>query len=274
MIIKDAVFVYQMKEEDEIKWHGRYHRHDPHRYEIHYFLQGKGVFVNGSTTCTISPGSLFLTSPESLHSIQAKDIHDPITYYAVLIEVGEDEDAIRELLEQEITKSVQYRIGTNNRFFFEEIREKGLSTNRNLQLSATHQLIAFLYQLSEDGSAPSLGRGDSVHLEKAIQFMQRNVMNTITLQDIADHLKLNKSYFIRLFKRRIHTTPMKYVTRLKIEAAGALLAETGLSVKEIAAKLSFYSEFHFSKTFKAYTGLAPSSYRKMYLQQLGISPDA
>ena len=103
--------------------------------------------------------------------------------------------------------------------------------------------------------------------------MQNNVMGSITLRDIANYLHLNESYFIRLFKRRIHTTPMRYYMKLKIEAAGAMLAETSLSIKEIAARLCFYSEFHFSKTFKVYTGLAPSRYRKVYLQQLGVTPD-
>jgi AraC-like DNA-binding protein len=42
-----------------------------------------------------------------------------------------------------------------------------------------------------------------------------------------------------------------------------------MSVKEIAAKLKFSSEFHFSKQFKHKTGLAPSYYRANYLQELG-----
>ena len=273
MRIIDAVFVYQMKEEDEIKWHGRHHQHDANLYEIHYFLQGAGSFHNGNTHYRLSPGNLFLTKPETQHSIQAKDLHDPITYYAVLLEVTDQDRDLRTLLEEEILTSGHYAIGTNRRFFFEEIREKGLSQKSNLQLSAVHQLISFLYQLSENDITPS-GRDDSIHLEKAISYMQNNVMNSITLTDIAGHIYLNESYFIRLFKRRVHNTPMKYYMKLKIEAATAMLAETTLSVKEIAAKLCFYSEFHFSRTFKAYTGLAPTNYRKNYLQKLGVSPDS
>ncbi len=273
MRIIDAVFVYQMKEEDEIKWHGRYHQHRAHLYEIHYFLQGAGSFLNGNTHYRLSPGTLFLTRPETRHSIQARDTHDPITYYAVLIEVAESDREFETLLDEEIRTSGHYAIGTNRRFFFEEIREKGLSPKQNLQLSAVHQLISFLYQLSENDITP-YGKDDSIHLEKAISYMQSNVMGSITLSDIAAHINLNESYFIRLFKRRVHNTPMKYYMKLKIEAAGAMLAETTLSVKEISAKLCFYSEFHFSRTFKAYTGLAPTNYRKSYLQRLGVSPDS
>lgn len=272
MIIRDAVFVYQMKEIDEIKWHGRSHEHGENCYEIHYFLGGEGTFLNGNTISSITPGSLFFTAPAHLHAIKAQDTNHPITYYAVLLETGEDDTRIRVLLDEELQRTDCYHIGTNNRFFFEELRERSMSGIPNLQLSAVHQLISFLYLLSAEGEN-SYSSSDNVHLEKAIQFMQNNVMNSITLPDIAAHLHLNESYFIRLFKKRIHTTPMKYYTRLKIEAAGALLAETTMSVKEISARLHFYSEFHFSRTFKAYTGLAPSTYRRTYLQQLGVSAE-
>lgn len=270
MEIKEAVFVYQMKEEEEIKWHGRYHKHADNWYEIHYFLQGEGLFVEQRSQIAISPGILFVTRGGVYHAIQASKEHDPITYYAVLMDVPESEVEIRSLLDSNIGTSRAYHIGTNYRFFFEEIREKGMSESHGLTLSANHQLLSFLYELSENQIHVNRGP-EGVHLEKAIQFMQKHVMDSITLSDIARHVRLTESYFIRLFKRRIHTTPMKYYTRLKIEAAGAMLAETNLSVKEISAKLCFYSEFHFSKMFKAYTGLPPSSYRALYLQQLGIS---
>jgi transcriptional regulator GlxA family with amidase domain len=47
------------------------------------------------------------------------------------------------------------------------------------------------------------------------------------------------------------------------------VTSTNLSVKEIAAKLQFCSEFHFSKCFKESTGQSPSSYRRSHLQLLG-----
>lgn len=271
MIINDAVFVYQMQDLDEIRWHGRYHRHDTHAYEIHYFLQGTGHFRNGDSLYTIFPGSLFLTSPETYHAIRADDSENPITYYAVLLSIQEDEQEMAELLKRDIKGGKPRDLGTNYRFFFEELREKGLSNRENIRRSAVHQLISFLYLLSE-GEAASYSGEESVHLEKALKYMQKHVIGSITLSDITTRLQITESYFIRLFRRRMGTTPMKYYTKLKVEAAGAMLASTNLSIKEIGAKLSFYSEFHFSRVFKQYTGHAPSHYRAHYLQSLDESP--
>ena len=58
---------------------------------------------------------------------------------------------------------------------------------------------------------------------------------------------------------------MKYFTKLKIEAATYMLTDTGMAVYSIAEKLNFYSEFHFSRVFKQYTGFAPTVYRKNYV---------
>lgn len=267
MIINDAVFVYQMQDQDEIRWHGRYHKHHEQEYELHYFLQGTGHFKNGNSLYSITSGSLFLTAPDTYHTIRADDSDNPITYYAVLFSIQEDEMDMSVLLKQDMEVSYPLDLGTNYRFFFEELREKGLSGRKNLRQSAVHQLISFLYLLSE-GEQASYSGEESVHLEKALKYMQNHVLGSITLSDIAARLQLTESYFIRLFRRRMRTTPMKYYTRLKVEAAGAMLASTNLSVKEISAKLCFYSEFHFSRVFKQYTGHAPSHYRAHYLQSL------
>ena len=84
----DVVFVYQMKDKKEKKWHGRLHHHDPDEYEIHYFIQGRGKFLNNNNIYIINPGSFFITSPECDHSIITDDTYKPLSYYAVLIKLS------------------------------------------------------------------------------------------------------------------------------------------------------------------------------------------
>lgn len=269
MDIRDAVFVYQLRNRNELRWHGRTHAHGAHEFEIHYFLGGEGEFTNDKTTYAINSGMLFVSTPQTIHTIQAK-AEDPITYYAILIYIENDEkDLVALLHEQE--KQSPFHIGTNYRFFFEEIKEKGLSSSPYRRQSACHQICSLLYLLLDGASGISTDN-ESRHLERALRIMQKNVMGTLTLTELTQELNLTESYFIRLFSRRMRQTPMKYYMKLKIEAASALLTCTDLSVKEIAAKLYFSSEFHFSKQFKLKTGLAPTYYRRKYLQMLGPLP--
>ncbi len=266
MDIHDAVFVYQMKNPNELRWHGRTHTHGIREYEIHYFLEGQGEFVNGRTSYSINPGLLFVSSPKNIHTIHAS-AEEPITYYAILVQVEETEEEIDRMLRLQ-ERDNPYAIGSNYRFFFEEVKEKGLSVSPLRRQSACHQLFSLLYLLNE-GPQTLANEHESRHLEKALRIMQRNVMGQLNLATLAKELQLTESYFIRLFSQRMKQTPMKYYMKLKIEAASALLTCTEMSVKEIAAKLKFSSEFHFSKQFKHKTGLAPSYYRANYLQELG-----
>ena len=264
MVFNDVVFVYQMKDNREKIWHGRLHHHDLSEYEIHYFIQGTGNFLNNKNIYRINPGSFFITSPECDHSIITDDNYKPLSYYAVLIKLSKEDNEIKRLITQEMLIKQNYDIGTNYRFFFEELKEKGLSINKNLQKSASHQLISFLYTLVEKRDF-HFNEPGSVHIEKALKIMQNNVTNDLTLEKITLKLGLSDSYFIRLFKRKMKTTPMKYFTRLKIEAATYMLTNTNLHIHTIAERLKFYSEFHFSRVFKQYTGFAPTVYRKRYI---------
>jgi len=265
MKFNDVVFVFQMTDRNKKKWHGRLHHHDPNEYEIHYFIQGTGKFLNNKNIYIINPGSFFITSPECDHSIITDDNYKPLSYYAVLIKLSSEDSEIERLITQEMLVKQNYDIGTNYRFFFEELKEKGLSRNNNLQKSASHQLISFLYTLVEKRDF-HFNEPGSVHIEKSLKIMQDNITKDLTLENITSRLNLSDSYFIRLFKRKMKTTPMKYFTKLKIEAATYMLTDTGLAVRSIAEKLNFYSEFHFSRVFKQYTGFAPSVYRKNYVQ--------
>ena len=262
MEIIDAVFVYQMHEKQELLWHQRVHSHEKGSFEVHYFVSGSGTFTNGDTWYTIAPGSLFITSDEKEHSITS-DEEANITYYAILISCPEQ----RELFSK-LENKHPLHIGTNWRFFFEEVRDKAFSNKEELRLSACHQFLGFLYNLLA-GSVSERSTTTHVCLEKAIRYMQRHVFDNLCLKQIASHVELDPSYFVRLFRKRMNTTPMKYYSNLKLEAARAMLTSGDLSIKEIAAKLQFCSEFHFSKQFKSSTGTSPSHYRKTHMQLLG-----
>ena len=262
MKILDAVFVYQMHEKEELRWHQRVHSHEEGSFEVHYFVSGSGTFTNGNARFTIAPGSLFVTSDEKEHSIQTEQGAN-LTYYATLIDCPEERGLFSKLEGKH-----PLHIGTDWRFFFEEVRDKALSGKKELRLSACHQLLGFLYnQLA--GSVSEKSTTTHVRIEKAIRYMQGNVFENLDLTQIASHVGLDPSYLVRLFRRRMNTTPMRYYASLRLEAARAMLTSGDLSIKEIAAKLQFCSEFHFSKQFKASTGVCPSLYRKTHLQLLG-----
>ncbi len=268
--ISDAVFVYLLQDEDQLRWHSRTHRHSDTEYELHYFIQGAGSFKNAGVTWTLNQGSLFFSSPGDTHTIIPASKTNPVTYYAILFRTDTSDEEITNLMTELMGRKKYYNIGTNYRFFFEELKDKFLSNNRSRMNSGIHQFISFLYMMTEGPGSFHYSDSANAHIEKALKIMQNNVFSRLSLDELADRLKLNKSYLIRLFSRKMNTTPMKYLNHLKIEAASSMLISTGMPIYEISERLCFYSEFHFSKSFKQSKGIPPREYRTNYSMELPL----
>ena len=92
----------------------------------------------------------------------------------------------------------------------------------------------------------------------------RSIHESLSLHDLSDYVSLSPNYLSKLFKQVTGETITAYTQNMKIAQSIEYLSDPTISLSEIAAQLGFYDQFHFSKVFKAYTGLAPSRYRKAH----------
>jgi len=99
-------------------------------------------------------------------------------------------------------------------------------------------------------------------LRRAIEFMHDNFSRELALEEIASAAYLSEYHFARLFKQITGVTPHVYLANLRLERARRLLADTALSISEIAAMVGYQSQSHFSKMFRSVTGITPRSYRE------------
>jgi len=95
---------------------------------------------------------------------------------------------------------------------------------------------------------------------KAQQFVIQHVREKITLEEMANHLNLNSSYFSRLFKRETNQNFIEYVNRVKLEKAKELLQQSNKPVEEISDYLGYANKSYFIKLFKREMGIKPSEY--------------
>ncbi|TBL73965.1 response regulator transcription factor [Paenibacillus thalictri] len=96
----------------------------------------------------------------------------------------------------------------------------------------------------------------------AQQYVAVNLDKRISLEEMAEQLYLNPSYFSRLFKRETGETFIEYVTRMKMERAKELLDLTQEPMCVICESLGYDSQSYFIKIFKTYNGVTPVEYRK------------
>ena len=126
-------------------------------------------------------------------------------------------------------------------------------------------LELFLLSLLSRDSAPgrfSEERGAAVY-RKSIQFMQENISEKLTLQQLAAHAHVSVSSLKKVFQKFAGEGAVRYFTRLKVNEAKYLL-EQGLPVSETGERLGFSSQNYFCTIFKKQEGISPSEYVKRF----------
>jgi len=86
----------------------------------------------------------------------------------------------------------------------------------------------------------------------------------MTLTKIASEVGVHPVHLAATFRQKYGCTVGEFVRLLKIERARNDLGNLDLSVEQIAAQAGFADQSHFSKTFKDYTGLTPTEYRREF----------
>lgn len=107
----------------------------------------------------------------------------------------------------------------------------------------------------------------SYHVTKATQYIRAHYAEPITLDELANYLALNKSYFCTIFKKVTKHSFSAYLNMVRINESKKLLMETSLSMLDIALSVGFSSASYFNTTFKKYVGMTPLEYRNLSTKQ-------
>lgn len=91
-----------------------------------------------------------------------------------------------------------------------------------------------------------------------VDFMEKNYMNELSMEEIAYYTGRSLATFKRDFKKVSELTPQKWLIRRRLEAARALILKGGKKVSEICFDVGFKNLSHFSKLYKEMYGIAPT----------------
>ena len=108
-----------------------------------------------------------------------------------------------------------------------------------------------------DGRHPGFAR-----LRRVLDHMEAHYGEPVRMQALADLAGLSLSQLERQFHRVFHLTPQQWLTRLRIEAAMALLRGRD-SIASIGLSCGFSDQSAFSRQFKASVGATPRDYRRL-----------
>lgn len=105
-------------------------------------------------------------------------------------------------------------------------------------------------------------KSSEVMMDKAADYVHRNLASDIGVEELADFLGISTSYFSLLFKQHFGETFVEYVTRQRIELAQSMLTMTDKSVAQIGKTVGYAERRYFTKVFLKHSGCTPSEYRE------------
>jgi len=149
--------------------------------------------------------------------------------------------------------------------FAEECRTRVLGRDLMLETYAQQMAVALLRESphSRSGSLlPCRDYGDKASVRHAIEYLNDNYLDKITLDGLAREINYSPYHFLRLFRKHTGKSPAAFLLELRLEKARHMLEETDCSVAQASDLCGFGSPSHFSCAFKKHTGLSPTAYRK------------
>lgn len=127
---------------------------------------------------------------------------------------------------------------------------------------ASALIYGMLMKLLEQSGASGAGGSGNPVVDRAIAYIQSNLADRLSVEEIAASAGYSPSYFSHLFAEETGLSPYQFVVKSRVEQAQKLLKTTRLTVQEIAFQCGFNSAANFCYTFRRIAGASPHEYRK------------
>lgn len=128
-------------------------------------------------------------------------------------------------------------------------------------------LYLFLDLLAQSAPAPKPAVNSKMsdyYIKEAINFIEQNFQNDISIEDVAAVCGINRSYLGRIFRTSTGRSPQEFLISYRMTKAAELLKLTTLSVSDIGCAVGYENPLHFSRAFKNVYGVSPREWRNLH----------
>jgi len=218
---------------------------------IHYVRRGCGTFRIHGVNHAVGAGEVFFIPPD-ISTYYAADKNDPWEYVWLGI-YGEGLDAVYAAAGLTDSNPVR-RLPEAAVDVLERLlkKEEGVST-----FEAIGEAYAFL-----DALTAADGRTERSYVERAEEYIRQSLYKKQTVEEVAAHLNINRSYLTALFKQYRGVSTQRFMLRVKMETAARYLITTDYDVARIARSVGYEDVFVFSHAFKKEFGQSPTVFRQ------------
>ena len=239
-------------------------------YLFHYIISGTGTLmadnIKGETqTYSIKSRQGFLIFPGQITTYIA-DQNLPWEYVWIEFDGLRVKEAL-DLTELSVNTPVYH---SHSKDLREQLMNEMLYIVHHAKESPFHligHLYLFLDYLTQSAKSKKLVQSSKMsdyYIKEAINYIEQNFQNNITIEDIAAVCGINRSYFGKIFRNSIGRSPQEFLMNYRMVKATELLKLTSLSIAEIGSAVGYENQLHFSRAFKTIYGVSPREWRNQH----------
>lgn len=249
----------------------RYENHCHKRIEINYVKKGSCIIQLENESISFKQDELMIICTDVSHSFEAGAAGCTLMQLEFLPDIfskfdGRDNSENIGIVPLKIfsTENRLIKIVDNIRIMraIERIvSEMNTKTTyfQHLVIMYYTELLILIYRYMND-SYLSINKNET--LKKAIEFIQDNYTNEMSIEKVAHVVGVSDGYLRRLFARHLNISPIDYYNQIRVNKSIELLRVTDLSIKEVCFRCGFKSPQYFSRVFKNQVGVPPSELLK------------
>lgn len=248
------------------------HIHDC--YELYYSISGGKQFLIDNRFYSIAPGDLFIINQYESHKLTQIDnqLHERIVLsihpdYTKRISTA---DTDLDFCFSNRNPGFQHKLSLNKEqqmrflYYVSKITSAKGYAHDIVEQAAFMELLVMINALSNTNASESAESAFKYNhqVDDILAYINQNISQPITLEQVAADFFLSESYICRIFKQATGTTIGKYVTARRISIAKASLND-GASVNEAFEKSGFGDYSNFFKAFTRAVGVSPKKYANL-----------
>lgn len=157
-----------------------------------------------------------------------------------------------------------YRDYRSNDFERTEIMK--MEMNAMMRRALTRPLHYMRAPIADPGDERHLSSAHIRHVVAMVRFIMENLAQPITNADVAAVTGLHENYALSLFTRTMRLPMKKFIIRMRMLRARALLMESGMAIATVAEQSGFQTISQFYAHFKIAYGMSPHAMRARYTQ--------
>ncbi len=245
----------------------------PERFpQLAYVVAGQGEMILGSQWLSVPAGKgVFVPAgiPQTPHAMHGNQIRWADWLRVLIYPFGVIVHRCR-ITPVAHEKSIRYFVPDETLSGMFRAWQKGGAREEIVPLRDKSLLVAFFCLLAEANPVPvnpmdwlpSGLEALPAPLRQAVLFLHGNLAQPFRLSVLAARCLVSPYHLCHLFRRYLETTPLGYLTRLRLNIARHLLEQVGLSVGDAAALVGYPDWRHFHRLFVRHFGASPSALRR------------